>query len=78
MLLKVLVALLGCTSVMSRCVSFTIGQGTGCAWMCNYCQNELGTTNYYFTTPVCTYQPGGCVGSPLTGVQYTCCSNECN
>jgi hypothetical protein len=66
---------IGNGTVSNQCVSFTVGQGTGCSWMCNYCQNTLGTTNYYFTTPVCVYQPGGCVGSPLSGVQYTCCSN---
>ena len=56
------------------CVSFSLAAGTGCAWMCNYCANQLGTNNYYFTTPVCTYQSGGCVGSPIAGVEYTCCS----
>jgi hypothetical protein len=56
------------------CISFTVTQGTGCAWMCNYCANSLGTSNYYFTTPVCTYEPGGCVGNPIAGVEYTCCS----
>jgi hypothetical protein len=58
----------------NNCISFSIGSGTGCAWMCSYCANTLGTNNYYFTTDVCTYQSGGCVGSPQTGVTYTCCS----
>ena len=31
------------------CVSFIVGPGTGCDWMCNYCANTLGTNNYYFT-----------------------------
>lgn len=57
------------------CVSFQVSAGTGCAWMCNYCANTLGTTNYYFTDGVCTYETGGCVGSPQTGVLYTCCAN---
>ena len=56
------------------CVSFSIGSGTGCAWMCNYCYDTLKTTNYYFTDSVCLYQPGGCVGNPQTGKTYTCCS----
>lgn len=60
------------------CVTFTVGQGTGCAWMCNYCATNLGTNNYYFTgnPPVCTYQQsaGGCVGSPVSGQSYTCCA----
>ena len=58
----------------NNCVSFSVGQGTGCAWMCNYCANALGTNNYYFTDSVCTYQQGGCVGNPVAGKTYTCCS----
>ncbi len=60
--------------VPNSCVSFTVTSGTGCAWMCNYCANQLGTNNYYFTDDVCTYQTGGCVGNPLSGKLYTCCS----
>jgi len=62
-----------CTS--NGCVSFSVVAGTGCAWMCNYCANQLGTSNYYFTNGVCTYQQGGCVGNPIAGVEYTCCSS---
>ncbi len=58
----------------NNCVSFTVGPGTGCDWMCTYCANSLGTSNYYFTTPVCTYETGGCVGNPIAGNQYTCCA----
>lgn len=58
----------------NNCVQFTVSSGTGCAWMCNYCANELGTNNYYFLDSVCTYQPGGCVGNPIAGQMYTCCS----
>jgi hypothetical protein len=58
----------------ANCVSFSVGQGTGCAWMCQYCATELGTSNYYFTTPVCAYQTGGCIGNPQAGVTYTCCA----
>jgi hypothetical protein len=66
-----------CKDIMKQenCVSFSVGQGTGCSWMCEYCQNELGTSNYYFTDGVCTYEEGGCTGSPQVGVTYTCCSN---
>ena len=60
--------------VANNCVSFSVTAGTGCAWMCNYCANQVGTNNYYFTNGVCTYESGGCVGNPLTGVMYTCCS----
>ena len=59
----------------NNCVTFSVSSGTGCAWMCNYCANELGTNNYYFTDNVCTYQQGtGCVGNPIAGQSYTCCS----
>jgi hypothetical protein len=59
----------------NNCVQFTVSSGTGCAWMCNYCANQLGTNNYYFTDGVCSYQEGqGCVGSPIAGKSYTCCS----
>jgi len=58
----------------NNCINFSVGPGTGCDWMCNYCANQLGTNNYYFTTGVCTYQTGGCVGNPQSGVTYTCCS----
>lgn len=59
---------------VNGCVNFSIGQGTGCQWMCQYCESQLGTSNYYFTADVCKYQAGGCVGNPQTGVTYTCCS----
>ncbi len=58
----------------NSCVQFTIGPGTGCSWMCNYCATQLQTPNYYFTDGVCTYQEGGCVGNPISGKTYTCCS----
>jgi len=59
----------------NNCIQFTVSSGTGCAWMCNYCANQLGTNNYYFTDGVCSYQQGqGCVGNPVSGNSYTCCS----
>lgn len=58
----------------NTCINFSVGQGTGCSWMCNYCATQLGTSNYYFTDGVCTYQTGGCVGNPQAGVTYTCCT----
>jgi hypothetical protein len=64
----------GHVSVQNNCITFTVGQGTGCDWMCNYCSNMLGTNNYYFTDNVCTYETGGCVGNPVAGKQYSCCS----
>ncbi len=64
---------IGITPV-NNCVQFQVSSGTGCSWMCNYCANALGTFNYYFPDGVCTYQSGGCVGNPLAGKVYTCCS----
>jgi len=61
---------------VNGCVNFSVGQGTGCQWMCEYCASQLGTPNYYFTTDVCKYQTGGCVGNPQSGVTYTCCSTQ--
>jgi hypothetical protein len=74
--LLLLLALSGLASSAptNNCISFTVSQGTGCDWMCQYCANQLGTNNYYFQDGVCTYQSGGCVGNPLAGKQYTCCS----
>jgi hypothetical protein len=64
-----------CSVQGSNCLSFTVGQGTGCSWMCNYCATNLGTSNYYFTDNVCTYESGaGCVGNPIAGRLYTCCA----
>ena len=64
---------IGITPV-NNCVQFQVSSGTGCSWMCNYCANALGTFNYYFPDSVCTYQTGGCVGNPIAGKVYTCCS----
>lgn len=62
-------------NVQNNCITFYVSQGTGCAWMCSYCANQLGTNNYYFTDNVCSYQSGvGCVGNPIAGNSYTCCS----
>lgn len=64
-----------CNEPKNQCIQFTVGSGTGCDWMCNYCATQLGTNNYYFTDSVCVYQQGqGCVGSPVAGKTYTCCS----
>jgi len=59
----------------NNCVQFSVTSGTGCAWMCNYCASQLATNNYYFTDGVCTYKEGqGCVGNPIAGKTYSCCS----
>ena len=60
---------------VNQCIQMTISQGTGCAWMCNYCANQLGTYDYYFLDGICQYQQGiGCIGNPLAGHTYTCCA----
>jgi len=59
----------------NKWVTVSVGSGTGCEWMCNYCATNLGTNNYYFTDGVCMYEQGtGCVGNPVAGKSYTCCS----
>lgn len=69
--------ILGSTNPSNGCVTFSVSQGTGCQWMCNYCSNQLGTNNYYFTDNVCTYDSvvGSCVGNPQQYKQYTCCAS---
>jgi hypothetical protein len=63
------------SSQSNKCVQFSVAPGTGCEWMCNYCANQLSTNNYYFTDDVCTYQQGqGCMGNPIAGKMYACCS----
>ena len=63
--------------ISNQCVQFSVSSGTGCAWMCNYCASQLGTSNYYFTDGVCSYQEGqGCVGNPIAGKTYTCCATS--
>ena len=57
------------------CIHFSVGPGTGCGYICQYCADQLGTSNYYFPDGVCTWQTGGCQGNPLVGVTYTCCAN---
>ncbi len=59
---------------VNNCIQFSVSAGTGCAWMCNYCANQLGTFNYYFPDSVCTYESGGCIGNPIAGKTYSCCS----
>ena len=65
--------------ISNNCVQFSVASGTGCAWMCSYCANQLGTNNYYFTDGVCSYQQSqGCVGNPIVGKTYTCCTTSLN
>lgn len=64
---------LAAAAAQNGCLTFQVAPGTGCAWMCDYCANNLGPT-YYFTDAVCTYQIDGCKGNPLPDVSYTCCA----
>ena len=73
LLLGFIALLTGIKADTNGCVNFQVSQGTGCEWMCNYCATQLGP-DYYFTTDVCTYETGGCVGNPLANVVYTCCA----
>ena len=61
-------------ALTTSCITFLIGQGTGCDWMCNYCASQLNSSSYYFIPSVCAYQGGGCVGNPQAGVSYSCCT----
>lgn len=58
----------------TNCITFLVGTGTGCQWMCDYCANTLGSNSYYFLPAVCTYETSGCVGNPQSGVSYSCCT----
>jgi hypothetical protein len=71
-MLKLLFALVALFNTTESCETFQVAPGTGCAWMCDYCASKVGP-DFYFTTPVCTYTQGGCVGNPLPNVPYTCC-----
>jgi len=43
--------------------------------MCNYCAEMWGTSNYYFHDGICKYKEDiGCVGNPVSGHKYSCCS----
>ena len=57
------------------CITYTIGEGTGCQFMCDYCAENLGTNNFYFTDWVCENKNGMCSGEPLPWETYTCCTN---
>jgi hypothetical protein len=61
------------STYVNGCTSFQVASNTGCSWMCDYCASIVGP-NYYFTDGVCTYETGGCAGSPQVGVTYTCCT----
>lgn len=61
---------------LPQCIGFTVGHSTECTWMCEYCVEQLGTTDYHFTDGVCKYdESGSCLGSPEGNHQYTCCAN---
>lgn len=48
--------------------------GSSCAYMCQWCAEQLGTSNYYWQDSVCTWNGSGCTGiTPQAGIPYTCC-----
>ena len=61
---------------INNCLSFEVSQGTGCSYLCSWCAQNLGTSNFYFTDGVCQYssEQGMCIGNPWVGKTYTCCS----
>ena len=65
-----------CTVSNNNCITFLIGEGTGCDWMCNYCASMLNSSSYFFLPSVCTYASSGCVGNPQPGVSYSCCTTN--
>ena len=58
------------------CITFAIGDGTGCQFMCDYCSENLGTTKFYFTDWICQNKNGMCTGEPIPWETYTCCTDE--
>ena len=56
------------------CVGFTAGEGTYGTGLCEYCEQQLGTTEYSFLNGVHP-APEGCSTLPIPGRQYVCCSN---
>lgn len=56
------------------CITFTIGEDTGCQYMCDYCAENLGTTDFYFTDWICKNKNGMCSGDPMPWETYTCCT----
>jgi hypothetical protein len=56
-----------------ECVGFTAGEGTYGTGICEYCQEQLGTTKYSFLHGVHP-APVGCSTLPIPGRQYVCCT----
>ena len=56
------------------CITFTIGEDTGCQYMCDYCAENLGTNDFYFTDWICKNKNGMCSGDPTPWETYTCCT----
>ena len=58
------------------CITFTIGEDTGCQFMCDYCSENLGTNKFYFTDWICKNKNGICYGNPKPYEEYTCCTEN--
>jgi hypothetical protein len=64
-------------NISNGCITFSVGSGTGCQWMCDYCATNLGTNNYYFTTDVCKYEPVGYVIDTLLETPHIQITSGC-
>ena len=60
----------------NECITFTIGEGTGCQFMCDHCYQNLGTDRFYFTDWICQNKDGICTGDPTPWETYTCCTED--
>ena len=60
----------------SYCITFMTGGEISCESMCNYCFENLGTNNFYFTDWICQNQNGRCIGDPSPYEEYTCCTSD--
>ena len=58
------------------CITFMTGGEISCESMCNYCFENLGTNNFYFTDWICQNQNGRCIGDPSPYEEYTCCTSD--
>ena len=56
------------------CIGFTSGEGTYGTGICEYCEQQLRTTEYSFLNGVHP-APVGCSTLPIPGRQYVCCTN---
>ena len=61
-------------NLSNNCINFTVGSGTKCDWLCNYCATNLGEDDFYFPDNACTFEKGLCSGNLISGKSYKCCN----